>query len=75
MGAEALKEANEKDSFWQVHGLVDHVTRQAKFYWEMVRTISVDEAVIPFNVVINDFLCWPILDRFFPIESGFHGRS
>jgi hypothetical protein len=26
MGAEALKEANERDSFWQVHGLVDHVT-------------------------------------------------
>jgi hypothetical protein len=49
MGAEALKEANERDSFWQVHGLVDHVTQQAKIYWQMGRKISVDEAVIPFK--------------------------
>ena len=49
MGDEALKAANEHDCFWQVHGLVDHVTRQAKIYWQMGRKISVDEAVIPFK--------------------------
>jgi hypothetical protein len=49
MGDEALKEKNERDCFWQVHGLVDHVTRQAKIYWQMGRKISVDEAVIPFK--------------------------
>ncbi len=49
MGEEALKEKNERDCFWQVHGLVDHVTRQAKIYWQMGRKISVDEAVIPFK--------------------------
>jgi hypothetical protein len=49
MGAEALKAANEKDCFWQIHGLVDHVSRQAKIYWQMGRKISVDEAVIPFK--------------------------
>ncbi len=38
MGAEALKEANERDSFWQVHGLVDHVTQQAKIYWLTITT-------------------------------------
>jgi hypothetical protein len=35
MGNDALKAANEQDCFWQVHGLVDHVTRQAKIYWQM----------------------------------------
>jgi hypothetical protein len=49
MTPEDLKRANVRDSFWQVHGLVDHVTRQAKIYWKMGRKISVDEAVIPFK--------------------------
>ena len=49
MGDEALKDANEKDAFWQVHGLVDRITQQSKIYWRMGRKISVDEAVIPFK--------------------------
>jgi hypothetical protein len=49
MGPDALKAANERDCFWQIHGLVDDVSRRAKIYWKMGRKISVDEAVIPFK--------------------------
>jgi hypothetical protein len=49
MGPDALKAANERDCFWQIHGLVNDVSRRAKIYWKMGRKISIDEAVIPFK--------------------------